>query len=444
MNEQEIEQIFKNNDLNSVNKNLGDLFDSYKLTSNVEQKKSLKQFLKFILADLKNKNVEEASNFIKIFYRNIHRLCLTFQEILNEQIKLHISELETDVFKNFEDFIDNSKKIQILVNYSLLIVSLTNNLNQPNQILTNYILILNYLVDRLLISDDDGKILHKNIFLKFYLVGVLNSLSENTNSYNPNLINQYDNFLNFLKNKFSQKTFIPKENYNDNNDNLLHLINSSLNNENIFSNFSDENFIIFLYSKIIKNLSQYIHSNNDEINIEIIFKNIILNIISINENLLKKQISQNNPLITSGHNIIERYEEIKTKNYKKKSIEINFLKLKKKEIPSLDPEIESSFLGRSFIRTEAENQKVNRAIQKKVKSTKKQAIRNLKKEAMVIDVQRQKKLRLVDDKRKEDQRLSNQFIEQQNIEYKKMVTSQGKKRFKLKGNRGAVRQKKQS
>jgi hypothetical protein len=444
MNEQEIEQIFKNNDLNSVNKNLGDLFDSYKLTSNVEQKKSLKQFLKFILADLKNKNVEEASNFIKIFYRNIHRLCLTFQEILNEQIKLHISELETDVFKNFEDFIDNSKKIQILVNYSLLIVSLTNNLNQPNQILTNYILILNFLVDRLTISDDDGKILHKNIFLKFYLVGILNSLSENTNSYNPNLINQYDNFLNFLKIKFSQKTFIPKENYDDNNDNLLHLINSSLNNENIFSNFSDENLIIFLYSKIIKNLSQYIHSNNDDINIEIILKNIILNIISINENLLKKQISQNNPLITSGHNIIERYEEIKTKNYKKKSIEINFLKLKKKEIPSLDPEIESSFLGRSFIRTEAENQKVNRAIQKKVKSTKKQAIRNLKKEAMVIDVQRQKKLRLVDDKRKEDQRLSNQFIEQQNIEYKKMVTSQGKKRFKLKGNRGAVRQKKQS
>jgi hypothetical protein len=117
--------------------------------------------------------------------------------------------------------------------------------------------------------------------------------------------------------------------------------------------------------------------------------------------------------------------------------------LKKKEIQSLDPEIESSFLGRSFIRTEAENQKVNRAIQKKIKSTKRQAIRNLKKEALVIDVQRQKKVKLIDDKRKEDQKLSNQFIEQQNVEYKKMVTSQGKKRFKLKGVRGAVRQKKQ-
>jgi hypothetical protein len=445
MNEHEISQIFKNNDLMSVNKNLGDLFDSYKLTNNIDQKKSLKQFLKFILMDLKNKNVEEAYKFIKILYTNIHRLCTVFQEILNEEIKLHISELETDVFKNFETFIEDTNKIQIVVNFSVLIVLLTNNLNQPNQILTNYILILNSLIDRLSMINDE-EILQKNILLKFHFILVLNSLSENTYSYNPSLINHYENIFHFLKTKFIQKNFTPK-NYSDNHEvkSILYLINSTINNKNPqkISNFLDEKLITFLYTKITTNLSKYINAFHNDLNIEIILKNIILCIISINENLINKKISTQDPIIKIGHVIIDTYEEIKIKNYNKKCIEINFLKLKKKEIQSLDPEIESSFLGRSFIRTEAENQKVSRAIQKKIKSTKRQAIRNLKKEALVIDVQRQKKVKLIDDKRKEDQKLSNQFIEQQNVEYKKMVTSQGKKRFKLKGVRGAVRQKKQ-
>ena len=195
--------------------------------------------------------------------------------------------------------------------------------------------------------------------------------------------------------------------------------------------------------KILTILNKIIIINKDDINLDIIFKNIILHIILINENLLGRHISATNQIISFGHSIIEGYEEIKSANLKKKGIEINFLKIKKKELPSLDPEIDSAFLGRSFLpRTNAENQKVARAIQKKIKSTKKQAIRNLKKEAKVIDVQRQKKNRIMEGKKKEDQKLSNQFIEQQNVEYKKLVTSQGQKRFKLKHKREDTRNKK--
>ena len=38
-------------------------------------------------------------------------------------------------------------------------------------------------------------------------------------------------------------------------------------------------------------------------------------------------------------------------------------------------------------------------------------------------------------KRKEDLKISNQFLEQQNIEYKKMMTSNPKRRFKFKRNK---------
>jgi hypothetical protein len=71
-------------------------------------------------------------------------------------------------------------------------------------------------------------------------------------------------------------------------------------------------------------------------------------------------------------------------------------------------------------------------IKKKTLSTKKQAIRNLKKEALVIDAQRQLQLKRYANKRKEEQKLTNQFIEQTNLEQKKLATDQGKRRFKIK------------
>lgn len=118
----------------------------------------------------------------------------------------------------------------------------------------------------------------------------------------------------------------------------------------------------------------------------------------------------------------------------KKSTHINFFVEKKKEIESLNPEIEPEY-DQSLSWGEKKNllkKKTKNSIIKKVKKTKREAIRNLKKEARLIDMERQKERSQVDQKRKEEIKLSNQFIEQTNMEYKKLRTSQTIKKDKKK------------
>ena len=52
-----------------------------------------------------------------------------------------------------------------------------------------------------------------------------------------------------------------------------------------------------------------------------------------------------------------------------------------------------------------------------------------------MDEERQKVIENIDKKRKEELKITNQFIEQQNIEYKKLMTANEKKRFKFKKNK---------
>ena len=59
---------------------------------------------------------------------------------------------------------------------------------------------------------------------------------------------------------------------------------------------------------------------------------------------------------------------------------------------SLDPELDLSFLGNSaeFVNYEEKKKTMERVMKHKIQATKKQAIRKLKKEAKVIDEERQK------------------------------------------------------
>jgi hypothetical protein len=122
-------------------------------------------------------------------------------------------------------------------------------------------------------------------------------------------------------------------------------------------------------------------------------------------------------------NIIKCYFDKCNKLKLKKSIQINFLRIKRKPIQELEPEIDG------------ERRDMTKILEEKLKKTKKQAIRSIKKEARVIDTQRQQVLKKMDSKRKEEMKSSNQFIEQTNVDYKKLMTSQTKKRFKLKHNK---------
>ena len=113
---------------------------------------------------------------------------------------------------------------------------------------------------------------------------------------------------------------------------------------------------------------------------------------------------------------------------------MNYLIIKKKPIPSLEPDYDLSFLGDypEYVNKEEKNKKMNYILKHKTKNTEKQAIRKLKKEARVIDVERQKVIDNINKKRKEDIKFVNQYLEQQNIEYKKMMSSNERKRFKFK------------
>ena len=116
---------------------------------------------------------------------------------------------------------------------------------------------------------------------------------------------------------------------------------------------------------------------------------------------------------------------------------MNFLIIKPKPIPSLEPDYDLSFLGDApeFNNEIEKRKKMEKILKHKFKSTQKQAIRKLKKEARYIDKERQKIIDNINMKRKEDLKISNQFLEQQNIEYKKMMTSNPKRRFKYKKNK---------
>jgi hypothetical protein len=150
----------------------------------------------------------------------------------------------------------------------------------------------------------------------------------------------------------------------------------------------------------------------DDINIDRIYCEII--------NILSADKLENNSL---ANKIIKLYHDKSINLKARKNIQINFLTIKRKPIQELEPEIDG------------EKRDMTKILEDKLKKTKKQAIRNLKKEARVIDSERQQVLKKMDHKRKEEIKASNQFIEQTNIEHKKLMTSQTKKRFKLKNRK---------
>ena len=167
----------------------------------------------------------------------------------------------------------------------------------------------------------------------------------------------------------------------------------------------------------------------NEINFNTIFNSSVIYLKKF-ENFISKNI-QNEEIVENYSSLIKEsldfYELFSKKCLLKKNVQINFLILKKKSIPSLEPEYDFGWIDEKTHR-----ERINKAIEGKIKRTKKQAIRNLKKESRVLDQERQKVYKRVQDKRKEDQKFANQFTEQTNLEAKKLATTNAKKRYKLK------------
>ena len=385
----------------------------------------MEQIEKYFIENKKN-NFENIENFIEIRNSNFFTNFLDFitlnkkisifkqNEILENfrnkliEISLNYSEkLDEFIISNLVSFqrMKNENFLNEILNFIKfinLIRILTKNLNVTNQIMSNCINQINKILDLLLISENYNKI-NENIIIIIKIIEINIEIILNINCYNPKLIMYLNIIINFLiENKEKKIEIINKENK----------IEYSFNNNN--------NNLNFIHSKISNLINIYSSHLINDINYDILFENLYNSI---------KILNNNNE---EYNNFINTYESILKKIKIKKIFPMNFLILKPKCIQTLEPDYDLSFLGEEFINLNEKNKRMERILKHKLKDTQKQAVRKLKKEAKVIDKERQIVINKINEKRKEDQKITNQFLEQENIAYKKMMSSNMRKRYKFK------------
>ena len=353
-------------------------------------------FLEFITLN-KKISIFKQNEILENFRNKLIEISLNYSEKLDEFIISNLVSFQRMKNENFLNEILN------FIKFINLIRILTKNLNVTNQIMSNCINQINKILDLLLISENYNKI-NENIIIIIKIIEINIEIILNINCYNPKLIMYLNIIINFLiENKEKKIEIINKENkieysFNNNNNNNLNFIHSKISN------------LINIYSS---------HLIND-INYDILFENLYNSI---------KILNNNNE---DYNNFINTYESMLKKIKIKKIFPMNFLILKPKCIQTLEPDYDLSFLGEEFINLNEKNKRMERILKHKLKDTQKQAVRKLKKEAKIIDKERQIVINKINEKRKEDQKITNQFLEQENIAYKKMMSSNMRKRYKFK------------
>ena len=353
-------------------------------------------FLEFITLN-KKISIFKQNEILENFRNKLIEISLNYSEKLDEFIISNLVSFQRMKNENFLNEILN------FIKFINLIRILTKNLNVTNQIMSNCINQINKILDLLLISENYNKI-NENIIIIIKIIEINIEIILNINCYNPKLIMYLNIIINFLiENKEKKIEIINKENkieysFNNNNNNNLNFIHSKISN------------LINIYSS---------HLIND-INYDILFENLYNSI---------KILNNNNE---DYNNFINTYESMLKKIKTKKIFPMNFLILKPKCIQTLEPDYDLSFLGEEFINLNEKNKRMERILKHKLKDTQKQAVRKLKKEAKIIDKERQIVINKINEKRKEDQKITNQFLEQENIAYKKMMSSNMRKRYKFK------------
>ena len=458
-NYEEFLNLFKlEENIDIVNSNLAEIIKTIKsgnISGTPYNKKYLQNILEFLLKYiLEDLNVEKSKKFIEKFLNIILDLSFMHQEVINNFVKNFLNEKNDYLFSDFliEEEVENllEKKNNIIsqfIKIGILFSYLTYNLKQTNQLISNFILLTITLVSKISYENEENKFLIVNLNIIF--LSILSIITENINCYNPDILNLFKNVLN----SFENSEFLKTEKILKINSEILK--NDLITGSNLdlfeFKNFIDTkkeeknySFFIFFRKIILLNLD-LMRVNRDDLNFNILFNENILFIKKIKNKFQEKLTSDTNQKYFQENFFIENYGNLFNQNFDfynickekclaKKNVQINFLILKTKAIPSLEPEYEFGQVDYTIRKV-----KIQKAIVSKIKKTKKQVIRNLKKESRVIDQERQKVLKRIDHKRKEDQKFSNQFAEQSNVEYKKLMTMNEKKRFKLK--RGKINKK---
>ena len=281
-----------------------------------------------------------------------------------------------------------------------------------SQVMSNCINLINNIIEEFINQSNDFFEIEENIVFPILKLVELNiNLSININSYNPRLIIYISRLIDFgLKNIDNNKNDYKKE---------FSIFYPDINYKSII-------FIDFIFNKISQLLNDLNENLKNDINYDIIFKDIYFQ--------LKQNYNKNKFIKKYFTNFLEIYNTIIQNVNLKKQIPMNYLVIKKKAIPCLEPDYDLSFLGDypEYVNKDEKDKKMGYILKHKTRNTEKQAIRKLKKEARVIDIERQKVIDNINKKRKEDIKFVNQYLEQQNIEYKKMMSSNERKRFKFK------------
>ena len=367
----------------------------------LNQKKNFANFLEFICQS-KKINISEQETILTELREKLIIYLLNNREYLDEYIIANLV-----MYQNIQkEIIDNEKSLVDFIKLINFMKIFTYNINMTSQVMSNCINLLNNIIEEFINkSNDKFEITEKYIFPILKLVELNIDLSININSYNPRSVIFISRLLYFI----SQNT----NSFNKNNNNLI-IYYPSVNTIKI-------NYEKFIIEKIEEMLLKLIENLKNDINNDIIFKDIY-------------EIITNSNIKNNFDKFISEYDTIKQKNTLKKKMHMNYLVIKKKPIQSLQPDYDLSFLGDfpEYINIEEKNKKMNYILKHKTRNTEKQAIRKLKKEAKVLDEEREKVIDDINKKRKEDMKFVNQYLEQQNIEYKKMMSSNERKRFKFK------------
>ena len=367
----------------------------------LNQKKNFANFLEFICQS-KKINISEQETILTELREKLIIYLLNNREYLDEYIIANLV-----MYQNIQkEIIDNEKSLIDFIKLINFMKIFTYNINMTSQVMSNCIKLLNNIIEEFINkSNDKFEITEKYIFPILKLVELNIDLSININSYNPRSVIFISRLLYFI----SQNT----NSFNKNNNNLI-IYYPSVKTKKI-------NYEKFIIEKIEEMLLKLIGNLKNDINNDIIFKDIY-------------EIITNSNIKNNFDKFISEYDTIKQKNTLKKKMHMNYLVIKKKPIQSLQPDYDLSFLGDfpEYINIEEKNKKMNYILKHKTRNTEKQAIRKLKKEAKVLDEEREKVIDDINKKRKEDMKFVNQYLEQQNIEYKKMMSSNERKRFKFK------------
>lgn len=368
------------------------------LPDEFKTKEFFKCFLTFI-CDNKTIELEKEMKIIEILRNELITLGLKYTDVVDEWAIANVV-----LYQRMNPSVIISNDLDHFIKFIIFVSIISRNLNQTNQIISNLLTKINNVIHYLFQQNDNIQLLVCYILIELNL-----KLSIAIKSFNPSLISQFTMLV--------QSISIL---------NQLSFDNMQTNKYFSFIKETKGGFEIGLKQRIGNSIQVLIDNYRDDINIDILFSNLIPELPSM--------INNNKAIKALVERIIILYKTYSAQARSKKMFRMNYLVIKPKPLISLEPDYDLSFLGDNpeYLNQTEKKKEIDRIVQKKIKEKEKQIIRKLKHEAKVIDTERQKELDFIDKKKKEDLRITNQFIEQQNAEYKKLVTSNQKKRFKFK------------